>query len=33
MIFQSGLIVMGNLSRVKNAKIFPSGEKYEDFSK
>jgi hypothetical protein len=36
-IFQSGLVVMGDLSRffkvMKNKKIFQSGEKCEDFSK
>jgi hypothetical protein len=36
-IFQSGLVVMGDLHRffkvMKNTKIFQSGEKYEDFSK
>jgi hypothetical protein len=41
-IFQSGLVVMGNLPRwkmqrflkgVKNTRIFQSGEKCEDFSK
>jgi hypothetical protein len=35
-IFQSGLVVMGDLPRwkvLKVAKIFQSGEKYEDFSK
>jgi hypothetical protein len=36
-IFQSGLVVMGDLPRffkvMKNTKIFQRGEKYRDFSK
>ena len=31
--FQNGLIIMSDLPRWKNAKIFLNDEKYEDFSK